>query len=137
MEEKAAAEKFPLGIADDIPQPRSVTYTDYDDPFSLQHNASGSPHIATLSTNAWVGCGDDIYVLECLGKGHIRIEPAKEDERKFFERCKHTIASRNPSQRANRTFKRGLRQHHWTERQLRRLGYLLSSARERLLPHQR
>ncbi|KAF4605167.1 hypothetical protein EYR40_003950 [Pleurotus pulmonarius] len=79
MEEKAAAEKFPLGITDDIPQPRSVTYTDYDDPFSLQHNASGSPHIATLSTNAWVGCGDDIYVLECLGKGHIRIEP-KEGE---------------------------------------------------------
>ncbi|KAF9496149.1 P-loop containing nucleoside triphosphate hydrolase protein [Pleurotus eryngii] len=78
--QKAAAEKFPLGITDDIPQPRSVTYTDYDDPFSLKLNASGSPHIATLSTNAWVGCGDDIYVLECLGKGHIRIEPAKEDE---------------------------------------------------------
>jgi ATP-dependent helicase IRC3 len=27
-----------------------------------------------LSRNSWVGCGQDVYVLECLGKGHVRIE---------------------------------------------------------------
>lgn len=59
-----------------IPDPRSVTYIDYEDPFSLVNQSLGtSPHIAQLSRNAWVSCGDDIYVLECLGKGHIRIEP--------------------------------------------------------------
>ena len=60
---------------DRIPNPRSVTYTDYENPFSLVDQSSGAPHIAKLSSNAWVGCGNDIYVLECLGKGHIRIEP--------------------------------------------------------------
>ncbi len=65
-----------------IPDPRSVTYIDYDDPFSLVNQSLGtSPHIAQLSRNAWVRCGDDIYVLECLGKGHIRIEPVPGGER--------------------------------------------------------
>ncbi|KAF9237313.1 P-loop containing nucleoside triphosphate hydrolase protein [Melanogaster broomeanus] len=41
---------------------------------------SGAPHISKLSSNAWVGCGNDIYILECLGKGYIRIEPIPEDE---------------------------------------------------------
>lgn len=62
----------------DVPDPKSVTYTDYDDPWSLAHDASGSPHIAKLSQNAWVTCGKDVYLLECLGKGHIRIEPGKQ-----------------------------------------------------------
>lgn len=61
----------------DIPDPKSVTYTDYDDPFSFVHDTSGAPHISKMSQNAWVGCGDDIYVLECLGKGFIRIDPVK------------------------------------------------------------
>ncbi len=66
----------------DVPEPRSVTYIDYDNPFSLvNQNLGTSPHIAQLSKNAWVGCGDDIYVLECLGKGHVRIEPVPEGER--------------------------------------------------------
>jgi ATP-dependent helicase IRC3 len=65
-----------------IPEPRSVTYVDYDNPFSLVNQSLGtSPHIAQLSKNAWVGCGDDIYVLECLGKGHIRIDPVPDGER--------------------------------------------------------
>ena len=59
-----------------IPEPRTVTYVDYDNPFSLVNQSLGTtPHIAQLSKNAWVGCGDDIYVLECMGKGHIRIDP--------------------------------------------------------------
>jgi ATP-dependent helicase IRC3 len=65
---------------DDVPTPKSVTYVDYENPFSFVSQSSGAPHVATLSRNAWVGCGGDIYVLECLGKGHIRIEPVQEDE---------------------------------------------------------
>lgn len=58
----------------DPPDPKSVTYIDYDNPFEFVEEACGAPHILKLSSNAWIGCGDDIYVLECLGKGHIRIE---------------------------------------------------------------
>jgi ATP-dependent helicase IRC3 len=58
-----------------IPDPKSVTYIDYDNPFDLvNQNVGTSPHIAQLSQNAWVDCGGDIYVLDCVGKGHIRIE---------------------------------------------------------------
>jgi ATP-dependent helicase IRC3 len=53
----------------DVPEPRSVTYTDYDDPFTLADQCSGAPHINKLSTFGWVGCGEDVYVLECMGKG--------------------------------------------------------------------
>ncbi|KIM85139.1 hypothetical protein PILCRDRAFT_817121 [Piloderma croceum F 1598] len=65
---------------DKVPNPKSISYTDYENPFSLVDQSSGAPHIAKLSSNAWVGCGSDIYVLECLGKGHIRIEPVEADE---------------------------------------------------------
>jgi len=65
---------------DKVPNPKSVTYTDYENPFSLVDQASGAPHIAKLSGNAWVGCGNDVYVLECLGKGYIRIEPVEANE---------------------------------------------------------
>lgn len=66
---------------DNIPEPTTVTYIDHDNPFSLVNQASGAaPNIMKLSRNAWVGCGDDVYVLECLGKGHIRIEPTEDDE---------------------------------------------------------
>ncbi|KAI0669814.1 P-loop containing nucleoside triphosphate hydrolase protein [Trametes maxima] len=63
-----------------IPEPKSVTYIDYDDPFVLADQASGDPNIRKLSQNAWVRCGEDIYILECLGKGYIRVEPAKDAE---------------------------------------------------------
>lgn len=62
--------------ASDVPDPKSVTYVDHDDPFSLVDQSSGAPHIRTLSRHAWVGCGGDVYVLECMGKGFIRIESA-------------------------------------------------------------
>lgn len=66
--------------SDYVPDPTSVTYIDYDDPFSLVEQSHGAPHVIKLSPNAWVGCGGDIYVLECLGKGYIRIEPAEAEE---------------------------------------------------------
>ncbi|KAJ3551331.1 hypothetical protein NM688_g4763 [Phlebia brevispora] len=40
---------------------------------------SGAPHVRRLSTYAWVGCGGDVYILECLGRGYIRIEPSAND----------------------------------------------------------
>lgn len=67
---------------DKVPQPKSVIFTEHDNPFSLV-DSSGAPHIATLSSNAWVGCGDDVYVLECLGKGYIRIDPVPADDGGF------------------------------------------------------
>jgi ATP-dependent helicase IRC3 len=51
-----------------VPQLKSVSYTEYDDPFSFVHNSDGAPHITKLSPNAWVGCGGGVYILECLGK---------------------------------------------------------------------
>lgn len=58
-----------------VPDPGYVTYIDYDDPFVLMNEKLHSPHIVTLSTFAWVDCGDHHYVLECLGKGFMKIEP--------------------------------------------------------------
>ncbi|KAH8100659.1 P-loop containing nucleoside triphosphate hydrolase protein [Cristinia sonorae] len=63
-----------------IPEPSTVTYIDHEDLSSLTQDTSGAPHIRSLSRNAWVGCGDDIYVLECMGKGHLRVEPFKLSE---------------------------------------------------------
>jgi ATP-dependent helicase IRC3 len=73
-----------LSLTTDIPEPKSVTYIDHDDPFSLAEDATGAPHIAKLSTHSWVGCGDDIYVLECMAKGFIRIEPTETDGGKIL-----------------------------------------------------
>lgn len=65
-----------------VPDPKSITYIDYDNPFALFNKSmKASPHMVQLSKNAWVDCGEGIYVLECLGKGHIRIEPLSDGER--------------------------------------------------------
>lgn len=88
MEERANAAEDLGGLVsgpasiDHIPDPTSVTYVDYENPFALVGDASGAPHITKLSKNAWVGCGGDVYVLECLGSGFIRVEPIKPDESK-------------------------------------------------------
>lgn len=62
-------------INTELPDPKSVTYFDYEDPFAFVDDSSGAPHILKLTSNAWVGCGNDVYVLECLGRGYVRIEP--------------------------------------------------------------
>ncbi|RPD82473.1 P-loop containing nucleoside triphosphate hydrolase protein [Lentinus tigrinus ALCF2SS1-7] len=67
------------GPSGPVPQPKSVTYIDHDDPFVLADQASGDPNIRTMTRNGWVCCGDDVYVLECLGKGYIRVAPAEGD----------------------------------------------------------
>lgn len=69
LEARASDSTFP---DTDVPTPTSITYMEEEDPFSV--SSHGSSHVAALSRNSWVGCGDDIYVLECIGKGFIRIE---------------------------------------------------------------
>ncbi|KIO24974.1 hypothetical protein M407DRAFT_25721 [Tulasnella calospora MUT 4182] len=71
----------PRRITSPIPDPEFVTYTDHDDPFSLVADGAGSPHLKSLSPNAWVQCGPTTWVLECLGRGFIKIERLSEDER--------------------------------------------------------
>lgn len=74
LEEKAAA-YIAARTSDDVPEPKSVTFVDLENPFSEGgHHSSGAPNVYTMSEYSWVGCGDDIYVLECLGKGFVRVE---------------------------------------------------------------
>ena len=81
--EKRAAEREQLDIlvspndsnTISIPDPTSISYTDYDHPFETVDVKDKSVHIYSLSPLAWVACGDDIYVLELLKRGYIRIEP--------------------------------------------------------------
>lgn len=79
LERRANATKQPdlahESHIDLISDPTHITYIDYDDPFALVHGASGAPHVYKSSPFEWVGCGGDIYVLECLGKGYVRVEP--------------------------------------------------------------
>ncbi|EJD04075.1 P-loop containing nucleoside triphosphate hydrolase protein [Fomitiporia mediterranea MF3/22] len=82
LEKRAAAligeaDKFD---SDDVPDPGSITYIDYDNPFDLVQDASGAPHITKISRFAWVGCGGDVYVLECMGKGYIKIQPDVDED---------------------------------------------------------
>lgn len=72
--ERRSGELLASSEADNVPRPTTVTYTEHDDPFSLIGDSSGSPHIALLSPNAWVACGNDIYVLDLVGWGRIRVE---------------------------------------------------------------
>ncbi|KIO24812.1 hypothetical protein M407DRAFT_212090, partial [Tulasnella calospora MUT 4182] len=71
----------PRPITSPVPDPEFVTYTDHDDPFSLVADGAGSPHLKSLSPNAWVQCSPTTWVLECLGRGFIKIERLSEDER--------------------------------------------------------
>ena len=60
----------------EVPSPESVTYMDYDNPFALIGECCGTtPIVHQLSPLAWVAVGGDIYILECLGAGFIRVEP--------------------------------------------------------------
>ncbi|KAI0651935.1 P-loop containing nucleoside triphosphate hydrolase protein [Trametes meyenii] len=99
LAERLEPSKHQLGAVEDphsagtIPEPKSITYIDYDDPFILADQASGDPNIRKLSQNAWVRCGEDIYILECLGKGYIRVEPTKDAEDGARFHAHHTPAT--------------------------------------------
>ena len=54
---------------------------DYDDPFAFVGECCGTaPIIHQLSLLAWVSVGGEVYVLECLGAGFVRVEPLTDPE---------------------------------------------------------
>ena len=73
IEEGNASEQ--LNDTPKIRDPKSIIYTDHDDPFEMLDVSDKGGHIYSLSPLAWVACGNGIYVLELLRKGYIRIEP--------------------------------------------------------------
>ena len=79
LEERAKEQKFATQDENallDVPSPESVTYVDYDNPFAFIGESCGTtPIIHRLSPLAWVSVGGEIYVLECVGAGFIRVEP--------------------------------------------------------------
>lgn len=66
--------------AENIPNPDTVTYIDYDDPLSFLKLPSDSPHVRSLSNNAWIVIGEQKFILECLGQGFIKVELMKDLE---------------------------------------------------------
>ena len=73
MEKRAAEAHTRFNAPPPISDPKSIVYTDHEDPF---HRADDEGrHIYSLSPLAWVPCGNGKYVLELLKKGHIRIVP--------------------------------------------------------------
>ncbi|TFY67144.1 hypothetical protein EVJ58_g1811 [Rhodofomes roseus] len=90
----ASREKTPQHHVPNVPNPKSITYVDYEDPFSFVDEAFGAPHIRKLSQFAWVGCGGDVYILECLGKGYIRIEKGQDESE---EEEPHFVAHYTPA----------------------------------------
>jgi ATP-dependent helicase IRC3 len=78
--EMSTSPQIPDYLSDSLFADATITYIDYEDPFSLMNDSSNAPNIFRLSRNAWVGCGDNIYVLPCLQFGDVRIQPAKNDE---------------------------------------------------------
>ena len=60
--------------SDPIPDPISILYTDEDDPFTIASDAQKPGHINTMSRLSWVACGQDIFVIELVARGFIRIE---------------------------------------------------------------
>jgi ATP-dependent helicase IRC3 len=57
-----------------VPEITSVTYKDYDDPLSWQYQADKENHIFRISSLSWVHLHGS-YILECMGRGTIKIEP--------------------------------------------------------------
>lgn len=80
-EQKRASAAEDANSSLEVPSPNSVTYTDYGNPFAFIGECCGTtPIIHRLSPLAWVNVGGDIYLLECLGAGFIRIEPLTDPE---------------------------------------------------------
>lgn len=57
-----------------MPEIKSVTYQEHDDPFSWQHHAKTEKNVRLLSPLAWVASHGS-YILETLGRGNLRVEP--------------------------------------------------------------
>lgn len=51
----------------------SISYTNEDDPFALASDQKLS-YINAMSGFQWVSCENGIFMVELVGKGHIRVE---------------------------------------------------------------
>jgi ATP-dependent helicase IRC3 len=75
LEKRAEAfEAMQTDTSDTIPDPTSILYMDEDDPFIVTSDAQKSGHINAMSRFSWVRCGNEIFVIELVTKGFIRIE---------------------------------------------------------------
>ncbi|PPQ82057.1 hypothetical protein CVT25_014598 [Psilocybe cyanescens] len=73
----------------DIPDPSTVTYTDYGDIFLKKLLPGSQPsRIHSMSGLAWVDCGKGLFVLEVLKRGQIRI---KKEEGHYVSNFNPTI----------------------------------------------
>lgn len=70
-------------------QDMQIEYTEYKTAFDYVSSGSAqddggregeSLHISRLSKLAWIGCGDDTWVLELLGIGHVKIVKTPDGE---------------------------------------------------------
>ena len=78
----------------EVPSPESVTYVDYNNPFAFIGECCGTTQmIHQLSPLAWVSVGGEIYILECVGAGFIRVEPLTDPEGDFptFPHASHYL----------------------------------------------
>jgi hypothetical protein len=80
--------------AEDAKKPRQdlqLEYTDYETAFdyvssgesgtvdpTYEADANGLVRVNKISKLAWIGCGQDVWVLELLGKGHVKIVKTKD-----------------------------------------------------------
>lgn len=65
------ADPFAVELAD----PTKITYIDYDDPHQLQQAMlARSSVVETMSANAWVDCGGQMYILDVPRYGFVTVE---------------------------------------------------------------
>lgn len=94
-----AVQPPPPEAAERIAADFDVSYRDYQSIFDLieHEHSTGSKSkpvsIKALTSNAWVGCGEGVFVIEVIGSGYARIGPVAVDgsdssgyEAKFYQR---------------------------------------------------
>ncbi|KAI9736088.1 MAG: hypothetical protein M1818_006264 [Claussenomyces sp. TS43310] len=54
--------------------PKTVTFTHYNSVFDLIEDTSAEKHIRNISPHAWVGTGDDRYILTTAGGKYLKLE---------------------------------------------------------------
>lgn len=63
-----------------LSDPTKIVYVDYDDPYQLQQAMlSRSTVVETMSTNAWVDCGGQTYILDVPRRGFVTVERKSPD----------------------------------------------------------
>ncbi|SPO25275.1 related to IRC3 - putative RNA helicase of the DEAH/D-box family [Ustilago trichophora] len=69
--QEESQDPFEISLSD----PTRITYIDYEDPAALQSAMlSRSTVVETLSPNAWVDCGGQVYILDVPRYGFVTVE---------------------------------------------------------------